>query len=360
MYKWLIMVDTLGMIRRNIVKEEMIMKFHKIMRYIIPSIFMLVMQLSFTAHAQEATSESIYYTALGDSIANGYQLDTSSKLIAYPQLITTDLELISNRQTILSSYAKNGLTTAKLNTTFLTQPEVIDSLQKADVITVTIGANDLMNKFKQVTREILGNRQHFKTVDEALLSLQTEVTKNPLLLVKVIGAIGSWDYNSFEEQWIQAMQTIANYRKTDAQLIVTTIYNPVNKMELPGTLNIVVENIIKKMNRIIEQSSEEYHYIAIDLFDSSIAEHTQSDGLHPNQEGQQLIQNLIEEQIDINSFESTKKESTVNKNTKEMQKPKPQVAKSNYKAWAGYIIFIINLLLLWLVIFLNRKKKNKN
>ena len=177
--------------------------------------------------------------------------------------------------------------------------EVQEALAKSDVITLTIGANDLMNEFKKVSREILGNESVFHTADEALQALQQGISDNPLLLVDVVGAITGWDYDSFEEQWLLTMKSIHSLRKSDSQMAVTTIYNPVEKAELPGTLNAVVKSLISKMNEIIYDHAEEYHYQVVDLLDSGIAEHTQSDGLHPNQKGQELIRSLIESTLDI-------------------------------------------------------------
>ncbi len=245
------------------------------------------------------SSESIGYTAFGDSIAKGYSADQENEIVNYPSLIAEDLASLSKKEVDLSNYAKNGLTTTKLNSVILTDGQVLESLEKADLVTLTIGANDLMNQFKKVASEILNNNQKFYNVDSALTALQDGISANPLLLVKVVGAIGGWDYASFEEQWDLAVGTINMHKPSDCQFVVTTIYNPVSKMELPGTLNAVVENIIGKMNQIIEDSAQEGGYQVADLYDSGISDYTQSDGLHPNQMGQGLIKELIENQLDI-------------------------------------------------------------
>ena len=88
-------------------------------------------------------------------------------------------------------------------------------------------------------------------------------------------------------------------------MAVTAIYNPVENAELPGTLNAVVKNLIAKMNEIIYEHAEEYDYQVVDLLSSDIAEHTQSDGLHPDQQGQELIRNLIESSLDMQIVQIT-------------------------------------------------------
>lgn len=111
-----------------------------------------------------------------------------------------------------------------------------------------------------------------------------------------------WDYAAFEEQWAAAMETISQYRKDGSQLVVTDIYNPVNQFELPGTMNMVVDEVIQNMNQVMYDHAEEYDYHVVNLFESEICEHTQRDGLHPDQEGQRLIAGLAMEKIDTGRF----------------------------------------------------------
>ena len=64
-------------------------------------------------------------------------------------------------------------------------------------------------------------------------------------------------------------------------------------MELPSTMNGTAEDIIENMNVIIEGYAGEYDYAVADVFSSGILEHVQADGLHPDQEGQELIADLV-------------------------------------------------------------------
>lgn len=244
------------------------------------------------------------YVALGDSISNGYSADPKSEIISYPQLIAHDLEEMAGEDVELSKDTKNGLTTTKLNSVILKRKQVQESLQKADFVTVTIGANDLMNQFKKVAKEILNNNTKFSTANQALAALQDGIKANPLLLVKVVSAISNWDYTSFEDDWKLTMENIDSMRPANSEMIVTTIYNPVESMELPGTLNSIVEGLISKMNDIIVSYADDYDYKVVELLDSGIGEKVQSDGLHPNQEGQQLICDLMEETATSEPFEA--------------------------------------------------------
>lgn len=256
----------------------------------------------------EESDDRLYYVALGDSIPNGYCADQESEIVSYPELIAEDIREISGEEMELSRETKNGLTTTKLNEVILRRPEVQEELQRADVVTMTIGANDLMNEFKKVAKEILNNETRFHTVDEALQALESGIKENPLLLFKVAGAISDWDYDSFEARWKETMVSINSMRSENSQFVVTTIYNPVEKMELPGTLNAVVNSVISKMNDIIWKHADEYGYQVVELLESGIGELTQSDGLHPNQSGQNLICTLTEAQMDMSVFEEIRAE----------------------------------------------------
>lgn len=256
---------------------------------------------------EEIIDDGIWeYVALGDSISNGYSADTESEIISYPQLIANDVKKIAGEEVELARDTKNGLTTTKLNSVILQREDVQESLKKADFVTVTIGANDLMNQFKKVSREILNNNTRFLTANQAVEALQDGIKANPLLLVKVVSAISNWDYTSFEDQWKLAMENIDSMRPEGSEMVVTTIYNPTESMELPGTLNAIVEGLISKMNDIIISYADDYDYRVVELMDSGIGEKVQSDGLHPSQEGQQLICDLMEETAKSEPFEEIK------------------------------------------------------
>lgn len=269
----------------------------------------------------------IFYTALGDSISNGYYGAQEPEVTSYPVLLAGDLHKISGRQILMSRFTKNGLTTKKLNTTVLEESEVQELLGHADVITLTIGSNDLMNEFKKVSREILDNETRFSTADEALIALQEGIAENPLLLMSVASAIGGWDYGSFEEQWVLAMENICLYRKEDSQMAVTTIYNPMESRELPGTLNVVVESVISGMNEIMWKYAEDYGYCVVDLFDSGIEELTQSDGLHPDQEGQDMIRMLMENELDLGRFQKKESDEEVLRMQRELEEAAKKMAR---------------------------------
>ena len=125
-------------------------------------------------------------------------------------------------------------------------------------------------------------------------------------------------------------------------------------------MNGIVEDIILNMNQIMYEHAEEYDYRVIDLFDSEICEHTQEDGLHPDQEGQALIAKLAAEKIDTGIFKGEPE-----KIIKEVPRPR-KVERRRYSLWTvlGPLLWIVPavfagvaaVLFIW---FLKRKKSGE-
>lgn len=245
---------------------------------------------------QGETEQALHVTVLGDSIAKGYSGDKEIEIECYGSLAAQRISEESGVPYRCQNFAKNGLDSAGMNEKILPREEVQESIASADVIFITLGSNDLLNECKRVVQEILNTDTKFKSADDALAVLEDAVKKNPFLILKIINALSNWDYQSFEAQWISMMDTVCSLKQEDAKIIVTNIYNPVAKLELPSTMNQVVEDIIGNMNSIIDDHAAGYGYCVADLFDSEISEHVQDDGLHPDQEGQQLISDIVYEE----------------------------------------------------------------
>lgn len=235
----------------------------------------------------------LYVAVLGDSIAKGYCADKSVEIVPYAELAAERIAGQEDRLYEVGNFAKNGLDSVRLNAEILEQEEVREGIGRADIIFITVGSNDLLNECKNTVREILDTDTKFKSAEQALKVLEDAMAENPLLIVNIISALGGWDYQSFLEEWKQMMTTVNGLRKEEAIVIVTNIYNPVENMELPSTMNGTAEDIIGNMNVIIEGYAGEYDYAVADVFSSGILEHVQADGLHPDQEGQELIADLV-------------------------------------------------------------------
>jgi lysophospholipase L1-like esterase len=316
--------------------------------------------------AQEKSVEKepeVEYVALGDSIPNGYVAPGENEVVSYPYLLEEEIAEIGSCQVDLETYTKNGLTTSGLYEKFLSDPEVEEKIEEADVITITIGSNDLLQEFRSVSQEVLNMEERPKDMPEALEALQTGIEENPMLLLSIAKAIGTWDYDSFASRWENVMGIIQNERKDDAQVVVTTIYNPVAKKELPGTLNTVVESVIGKMNDIMFDYADQYDYQVADLFSLGVESYTQADGLHPNQEGNELIKGAIENQLDFNVFIQMTQEAQKAIQEQKIKLEQVQKAKARKirmrRIKEGVCVGIIVVFILFLIFHIRKKKKKK-
>lgn len=253
--------------------------------------------------SDEETAQAFHVTVLGDSIAKGYSGDKTVEIECYGSLAAQKISGEAEIPYSYQNFAKNGLDSSGMNEKILPQKEVQESIASADVIFITLGSNDLLNECKRVVQEILDTDTKFKSADDALAVLEDAVKEKPFLILKIINALSNWDYLSFEEQWIMMMDTVCSLKKEEARIIVTNIYNPVASLKLPSTMNQVVEDIIGNMNALIDDHAAEYGYAVADLFGSEISEHVQADGLHPDQDGQQLIADIVCEQYKTMSQE---------------------------------------------------------
>lgn len=240
-----------------------------------------------------AEKQNVRAAILGDSIAKGYSRDKDLVITPYGNLVMEELAEEDLFSYDLENYGKNGLDCTGMNTDILTDEAVRASISNADVLFITVGSNDLLNTFKNSVREILETETSFRSVDEASEALTQSVAENPMLILKVIEAIQNWDYESFEEQWVQMMETVRSLKKEDTWIVVTNIYNPASNLELPSTMNRVIEEIIRNMNQIMEAHAEEFEYHVADVYHTDVYEHVQEDGIHPDQNGQQIIADRI-------------------------------------------------------------------
>ena len=237
--------------------------------------------------------QDVHVTVLGDSIAKGYSDDENVVIEPYSSLAMKQMAAKEDFQYEIANYARNGLDSEGMNDKILSDEEVCDSVNRSDIIFVTVGSNDLLNECKSAVQEILDTDTKFKSAGEALKVLRESVAGNPLLVLKIIETLEQWDYQVFEANWIEMMNRISAMKKEDAWIMVTNIYNPVANLNVPSTMDRGVENVIRNMNQIIEKYAEEYDYQVADIFSSEVCDHVQPDGLHPDQTGQQIIADQI-------------------------------------------------------------------
>lgn len=89
------------------------------------------------------------YVALGDSISAGYGLSEGE--LSFPE------RLAQSTGYALADFSSNDGVTSQALLETLSQPEVADAVKSADVITITVGGNDLMNALYEYLAEESGS-----------------------------------------------------------------------------------------------------------------------------------------------------------------------------------------------------------
>ncbi|MBN8234087.1 cell wall-binding repeat-containing protein [Halobacillus kuroshimensis] len=179
-------------------------------------ILFLVALLVFPAHgwAADSTDNGKWrYTALGDSLAYGIQSDGSAGL-SYADFLADDLRNVDRLEEFTKAFAVPGLTSEGLLSQMQTNEEAVKSAAEADLITISIGANDFLKVFSkdpdelknpEVVQSILQNvgENYGKVVHQIR-------TVNPDAKIFLMGY-----YNSFpaypeedQQQFIQLMNAL--------------------------------------------------------------------------------------------------------------------------------------------------------
>jgi lysophospholipase L1-like esterase len=155
----------------------------------------------------------LFYTALGDSLTVGVGAVLKSGFVKdYTRLSENTLR----RKIIVNKYARSKVTSYEF-IHYLTNPIVRESIYHANLITITIGGNDL----------IQANRHYQKTNDRSVFNQALQVLKinleiilktishiktgtNSPYLIRVLGLYNPYPYISYSHYWLtQFNHTIA-------------------------------------------------------------------------------------------------------------------------------------------------------
>ena len=228
------------------------------------------------AHAESSNSSNIVYYAFGDSITEGTVLtqsgnDGNENLILkqdadgsnyytknrYPNLIEAKL-----LESIDSATYQNYADASDTLDDFVTVYQGVSSLEDATLVTLCIGANDILG---QAISSIQTSIQDV-LLDFALGSItETEVQETIIANVEASMASGAdYFYNNFQSVLSQFLSEL-NDR---ANVFVTTIYNPYK--DVVATINVDVDvaigpfQIDKSITLAIDFSTITQKYLSVD------------------------------------------------------------------------------------------------
>lgn len=182
-----------------------------------------------------AKSNKTTYVALGDSIAAGYGLKG--------YLANQELPPDDSYQTIVANFLKTSPFNYAVSgdnsndcINLLNLGTADTALKNADIITISIGSNDLLQPFVELVKE---NGLTFKLKDYEILNQKIEEF-----------------YVNFDK-----IIKILKHKAPKAEIYVTNIYNPFNDVIILGEF---ADSYIRKINKIFNVDSD--IYTVIDLY----------------------------------------------------------------------------------------------
>ena len=262
------------------------------------------------------------YLALGDSITTGYAPNGKvgspfANQVAAAQGYTLDNQAaVGETSATLLAKLQNGTI----------------NFSGADLITITIGGNDLMNalyaylveKYNQTQSE----DQNKITLDQlkaALADLSKE--ENQQLLLGIISFISSFNNSQAETDSLTAFESnltgiIAKIQtdNPDAAIVIATQYNPYSHIDNLFATSIVTafENGVDHLNQKINQVAENKNILVADVYQAFKTNGTQLTNayvtslyptidanldFHPNQTGHNLIAGAINGKLPTQNYD---------------------------------------------------------
>lgn len=298
-------------------------KFSKRLLAMAAALCLIVCMMPAGAKASEA--DTVKYVALGDSITRGYGLG-APETEAFPALISAE------KRYSLINHGADGATSENLLVS-LEDPQTAEDVESADVITITIGGNDLMGALYSYIADAwnTANPNETKKGEEDIKTAFEE--KDLSMLTFALGVIDGFAKSSVAGQAVSDFtknfgQIIAAVRAAnpDVLLFVATQYNPYKWLPDQCTdkyhddvvkIADAFDTGVSVLNSVIASGAESGAYVAVGVYDAfnasdvnlSKAKYSSTSlgpvvipsvdlDFHPNTEGHQVIAEAVEKSID--------------------------------------------------------------
>lgn len=208
-----------------------------------------------------ATTNPQKYLALGDSIAYGYGLSNINSQ-SYAQIVRAKSNISQNN---FSNLAVSGMTCKEFYTKIQTS-QYTKAIKSADIITISIGSNELLGIATSAISTVTGVSQKDPDFVKKVQQVFVEASglKKLTLAYKLYSYFTSNETKatiekniaSYNENW---SKSVAYIKKTNpnAIIIATEFYNPYYEIGLSSyDLGSFVDEYICKMNDILKTSSQ--------------------------------------------------------------------------------------------------------
>ncbi|MFB4170115.1 SGNH/GDSL hydrolase family protein [Virgibacillus sp. JSM 102003] len=208
------------------------------------------------------TNKEAHVTAIGDSLTQG----VGDKVVDGGYVGILDNTINKNNQLVtFENYGKRGNRSSQLLKR-LEQPEIVQSIEEADIVLITIGANDIMQVVKEnfsdltikdFSQERVAYKERLKNIFERIKEL------NP-----------------------------------DADIYLLGFYNPFEKyFKDLEELGMIVENWNNAGKNVADQYDNVTYIPTVDLFKDTEKDLFADDNFHPNHQGYQRIAKRVLEHI---------------------------------------------------------------
>ncbi len=237
---------------------------------------------SFESIAAPAFSDSKFYkmtelnyVALGDSIARGYGL-ADPLTMSYPALLTASLDkVLVNTEVSLTNYAIDGLTTQGL---IQLLNDGCESVDDADLISVCIGANNLLQPFLRVVEKHMPSLvNQSPTVDndalsssvvtDAIKAIEAEIEGEGFALQMSAGV------EALKSDLVYILDELGR-RAPDADIVIMTVYSPYNGinlsvpyLDISFDMGSISDKWVSEINKEIRRIADEKGCVLVDTYD---------------------------------------------------------------------------------------------
>ncbi|WP_053366688.1 SGNH/GDSL hydrolase family protein [Bacillus sp. FJAT-27245] len=249
---------------------------HSQLKGLLAFIFLFGMIFAPTVSAANVGGKKLKIVSLGDSITYGWNLGddkTKPSDYAFPNLI-------GERDHKVTNLSYPGWTSARLLAEMEQNAEYADAIRKADIITLNIGSNDLLQS-TGINDMVKGNIPFNKEL--VLYKSSQAAIELSAHLNRIIENIRS---------------------KTDAPVILYNLYNPFGISE-GNPMSIVLyglgQQILGQVNeQVILSKAKPGSILIVDAFtafDGKQADYILPGDIHPTVKGQEVLAKLAEDQI---------------------------------------------------------------
>lgn len=243
------------------------------------------------------TIKKIRYVAIGDSIAVGYGLPDLS--MGFVPQVGKALDAVT------ANLAVNGFTSGELLEA-LQNDEMRNTLSQANIISISIGSNDLLGPFSELIMGTLGSvMQNPSSMNDLNVMIKKMNELTVVLNAEETVAMFHGKIAQFEENWKEIVGELKEIAP-NAQLLVNDLYNPYVGTTMIGVpIGAYAEKYIPSMNRILQQNIDQgytlipvYHAFQKTGLTNVNAAQLNYDP-HPNQLGHHTIANLVKNALGL-------------------------------------------------------------